>query len=404
MRSPKGTDPMPLLIGQFNDSYLPVTDGVVTVVRNYTYWLNQKYGKCMLFAPTRNKQSFDEEFDVVGYRSFALPKRPPYRVGMPAIDGVYRRKVDTLPFDLVHTHSPFSSGSEALRIARRRNIPIVATFHSKFYDDFFEYTRSKTLAKTGVDIVVHFFNKVSSVWTVSESTVETLRSYGYKGDITVIPNGTDFSMPDDVAAAKRRADEFCGIGDNRPLFLFVGQHIWQKNIRLIAQAAQKLRQTDPGFLLLMVGDGVARQELQEWTEEQGLQRCIRFAGVVRDRELLSSLYLRANAFVFPSIYDNAPCVVKEASAMACPTITVQGCNAAQGMTDGVNGILCENTLDSLCEKMHFVLSHPDQAAQIGRMAQKTLAPSWESIVDRAYEEYVRLLWKFTPERAKELGL
>ena len=59
---------MPLTIGQFNDGYLPVTDGVVTVARNYTYWLNQKYAKCMLFAPTKTDQSFHEAFDVVGYR------------------------------------------------------------------------------------------------------------------------------------------------------------------------------------------------------------------------------------------------------------------------------------------------------------------------------------------------
>ena len=68
---------MPLVIGQFNDGYLPVTDGVVTVARNYTYWLNQKYGKCMLFAPTKNHQSFDEDFEVVGYRSVALPSARP---------------------------------------------------------------------------------------------------------------------------------------------------------------------------------------------------------------------------------------------------------------------------------------------------------------------------------------
>lgn len=395
---------MPLTIGQFNDGYLPVTDGVVTVARNYTYWLNQKYAKCMLFAPTKTDQSFHEAFEVVGYRSFALPKRPPYRVGVPNIDRGYRRTVNNIPFDLVHTHSPFSSGSEALRIARKRNIPIVATFHSKFYDDFFQYTKSKTLAKTGVDIVIHFFNKVNSVWTVSDSTVETLRSYGYKGDVTVVPNGTDFHLPADPQAARRQASAFAGVTDRQPLFLFVGQHIWQKNIRLIAQAAQKLHQSHPGFRLLMVGDGLARRELQTWTEEQGLSDVVRFAGVVQDRDLLSALYLRANAFVFPSVYDNAPCVVKEASAMGCPTITVRGCNAAQGMMDGENGLLCENNLDSLCAQMESVLVDPLRAAAIGRRAQQTLAPSWESIVDQVYAEYVKLLYAYTPDRARELGL
>ncbi len=395
---------MPLVIGQFNDGYLPVTDGVVTVARNYTYWLNQKYGKCMLFAPTKNHQSFDEDFEVVGYRSVALPKRPPYRLGMPVIDRAYRRTVDAIPFDLVHTHSPFSAGSEALRIARKRNVPIVATFHSKFYDDFLEYTKSKALAKTGVDIVVRFFNKVDSVWTVNDSTVETLRSYGYKGEITVVPNGTDLGMPEDPAAERKRANEFLGIADDLPLFLFVGQHIWQKNLRLIFEAAKELHKTHPRFLLVTVGTGPVKPDLEDWVQKEGAEDYIRLVGVVQDRELLSALYLRANAFVFPSVYDNAPCVVREASAMCCPTIAVRGSNAAQGMTDGENALLCENDLASLCARMAAVLDDLPLAAQVGRRAQQTLAPTWEEIVDRVYKEYLKLLERFSPERAKELGL
>ena len=36
---------MKLIIGQFNDSYLPITDGVVNTIKNYTYWLNKNMVK-----------------------------------------------------------------------------------------------------------------------------------------------------------------------------------------------------------------------------------------------------------------------------------------------------------------------------------------------------------------------
>ena len=90
--------------------------------------------------------------------------------------------------------------------------------------------------------------------------------------------------------------------------------------------------------------------------------------------------------------------------MGCPTFTVRGCNAAQGMIDGENGYLCENDLDSLHAQMQAVLLDPLRAAAIGKRAQQTLAPSWESIVDQVYAEYVKLLYTYTPERARELGL
>jgi hypothetical protein len=33
---------MELIIGQFNDSYEPVMDGVANVTKNYAYWLDKK--------------------------------------------------------------------------------------------------------------------------------------------------------------------------------------------------------------------------------------------------------------------------------------------------------------------------------------------------------------------------
>ncbi len=386
--------PSQLSIGQFNDGYYPVTDGVATCAYNYAYWLNRKYGTCRLYVPVAPDTQFHDPFEVVGYRSVPLKGRPPYRVGMPQLDRAYRKEVDQTRFDLVHTHSPFSSGSEALRIGRRQRIPVVATFHSKFYDDFYEYTKSKAISKAGIEYVIHKFNRMDSVWTVSEGTLETLREYGYKGDVTVMPNGTDLEPLQHVASARMQAEQFCGIGPEETMFLFVGQHIWQKNIRLTAQAIQKLSRDRGQFRLIMVGDGVARRELEQWVQENHLGDVIRFMGQVHDRNLLRALYARADLFVFPSLYDNAPLVVREAAAMGTPTVTVRGCNAAQGFVHMDNGLLCENDVDSLCEQLAFAMDHPAQLAQIGLRAQQTLARSWESIIDEVYEKYLVIIDKY----------
>ena len=136
----------PLTIGQFIDSYLPVTDGVVSVVRNYAYWLNEKYGKCVVYAPNTKSFVNPDPFDVQSYLSIPIPGRKPYRFGFPALDVRYRKQLNQMQFDLVHSHSPFSSGSEALRVAKKQNIPLVGTFHSKFYDDFLQYFHTNYLS------------------------------------------------------------------------------------------------------------------------------------------------------------------------------------------------------------------------------------------------------------------
>ncbi len=390
-----------LTIGQFNDSYLPVTDGVVTVVRNYAYWLNERYGKCIVYAPNAKSFINPEPFDVQSYVSMPLLHRKPYRLGLPVLDGKYRKQVDSMAFDLVHAHSPVTAGSEALRIARKRKIPLVSTFHSKFYDDFLQYTGSAGLAQIGVDIVMKFFEKCDSVWTVSESTVDTMRSYGYKGPVTVIPNGTDLELPEDLEQACRQAEALCGLLPGQPMFLFVGQHIWQKNIRLILEAVDQLRHQTPLFKMVFVGRGYAEPEMRSFIEHHQLQDHVLLLGPEQDRAVLTNLYYRATAFVFPSLYDNAPLVVREAAALHTPSLLLRSSNASQNIVDGENGFLCENSPEGLRQAMLFCLEHPDLAAQAGEKASQTLAQTWSRIIDMVYEEYLKILYAYAKKAASK---
>ena len=75
----------------------------------------------------------------------------------------------------------------ARHIARRRGIPLVATFHSKYYDDVLKATHSRLLAWLGVKYILSFYNSCDEVWAVNESTGQVLREYGYKGPMAVMP-------------------------------------------------------------------------------------------------------------------------------------------------------------------------------------------------------------------------
>lgn len=48
------------------------------------------------------------------------------------------------------------------------------------------------------------------------------------------------------------------IEDDEPILLFVGQHIWEKNVRLIIEALAQIK--DMRWQMFFVGDGYARQE------------------------------------------------------------------------------------------------------------------------------------------------
>lgn len=380
-----------LHFGQFCDAYLPVVDGVIMVVKNYADILNTKYGTCMVVAPAAKDYEDTDSFEMIRVKSIPIPTRYPYRYAMPSIDKAARKKIETCPLDLIHTHSPFGISQYGLKVAKNRNIPIISTFHSKFYDEFKLALKSDKLAKMVVGHAVKYYEQMDQVWTVNYSTAETLKEYGYKGNIEVIFNGSDVVYPDNADALRTRALEKYKIPTDKPMILFVGQQIWHKNIRLIIEAMEWLKQQGFAFTMVMVGEGSNAAEIKHLVKEKGLEDCFLFTGVLHDRQELTSLYLAADLFLFPSVYDNAPLVVKEAASLRTPALTVVGSNAAEGIVDGVNGFLSEENSLDIGQKIKNIFDQQLDLKAAGKRAEETLAVSWDSIVEDVYGRYMELI-------------
>jgi len=378
-------------IGLYTDSYVPVVDGVATCVRNYAKWLNAEHCTAYVAAPEVPDFVDTDPFPVIRFLSVPVKPHPPHRFGIPALDSAFRPMEIGHKPKLVHTHSPFSAGGAALRLARKLDIPIVASFHSKLYDDFLQVTGSEFLAARVVDYVVGFYNKADYVWTVNKSTAATLAEYGYKGEVEVVENGTDYDGNIDRAAACAAVNQKYGTQPGQKLMLYVGQIVLQKNLVRVINAARDYAKRGLDFKLLLVGEGYAMEELVALARKDGVSDRVIFAGPVYDREALKQIYARADLFVFPSLYDTAGLVTREAAALSVPSIIVAGSNAAEGLTDGVNAYLCEDTDKSVADAMERALGNDEARAVAGRGAKIALAKPWEAIVDKVYEKYTRII-------------
>lgn len=372
-----------MIIGEFNDTYPPELDGVGTVVKSYAEELTAMGDECYYVAPNCPKYARIPMYRTLLFHGVKLPGEP-YHFGFPSLDFAYLRRENRVPFDIVHAHSPFSAGREALRVARKRGVPIVATFHSKYYDDFYEKTRSRRIASLAANYVVNFYNHCDEVWAVNDRTADVLRGYGYQGDVVVMPNGTNLCRVDERAAAETRA-QFSP--DGAPIFLFVGQMNWKKNIRRVLEAVALYAREAP-CRLVMVGQGPNEEDVQKACEELGVaERTIR-TGHIADRDRLMAIYAAASLLIFPSVYDNAPMVVREAAAVGTPSILMRGSCAAEGVTDGVNGLLCEDTAESVCDCMRRGLSN---RGALGQAARATIPQPWRKIVADARTRYEALV-------------
>ena len=376
-----------MIIGEFCDVYPPELDGVGMVMKSYVEELTRMGDECYYVAP-RGNGGQDCGFRALLYHGLKMPHEP-YHVGVPALDPGYLKKVWDIQFDIVHAHSPFAAGREALRLAKHRKIPIVATFHSKYYDDFYEKTHSRFLAEKGTNVVVDFYNECDEVWAVSEKTAQVLHDYGYQRRIHIMANGTNPCevLPADITEVCLRYK----LRDD-PVFLFVGQMNWKKNIRRVLEAAAIFGQRN-AFQLVMAGQGPNEQAIREYALELGIAGQVVFTGHISDRRLLMALFARADMLVFPSLYDNAPMVVREAASVRTASIVVRGSCAAECIVDGENGLLSEDTSESIAACMETGLR---EGKRLGENAQKTIPIAWPEIIRAARGRYVDLISKQQP--------
>ena len=372
---------------QFSDSFLPIVDGVGNVVYQYALNLGRKGHESYVVAPqTSTGYRGGYPFEIVDYIGVPLPRIKSYTIGMPLLDRHCKNRLNAIEADVVHVHSPFIAGQAGIAYAQKNGLPLVGTFHSKYYDDFIQITGVELLAEVGVKYVVNFYDRCDEVWAVSASSAQTLRGYGYRGEVRVMPNGTDIHAvsPQAVEAVSRRF----GLEGDAPVLLFVGQINWKKNLRRVLEACAKLSHP---FRLVLAGQGPHEKDVRQLAEALGIADRTLFTGHIADADALNALYSRADLFLFPSLYDTSGLVVREAAAMGTPSVTARGSSAAECVADGENGLLCEDDSDDLARVVDAALADPEALARMGRRAHDTIPIPWTKLVDDVLERYAALI-------------
>jgi glycosyltransferase involved in cell wall biosynthesis/uncharacterized membrane protein YbhN (UPF0104 family) len=381
---------LPLKVFIFNDGFFPLIDGVVRAVDGYARYLHQQGIDVTVVVP------FVGDTSPYPYRILAIPqiKIPgffyplPYGMNGKRIQSLYRYDGPMV----YHTHTPFLLGHLALKLAKQYRIPIVSTFHSKYYDDYLAATKSKVIANIFTFLTMRFFKKTNAIWTVSNGTVETMRQYGLDDrPIKIIANGINFK-PETIT--KKEAASFLKdyqLSEEIPFILFVGQLIWQKNLKLILDTYLQLEKKGFLFQAVFVGEGRDEKKIKDYAKRLLLKSKINFTGKIKSQSILASFYQRASLFFFPSRYDNDPLVIKEAAAYRLPALVLANTSIAQLLTNQVNGFIQDGDSDSFATRIIAILSDSKKLKAVGEEAKKTLVVSWsETLKDlQSYYQDVR---------------
>ncbi|MFB6149417.1 MAG: glycosyltransferase [Halobacteriales archaeon] len=314
------SDRTPPAVAAFTDTYLPTINGVTYTISAWRDRWADRGGRMDVIYPASSNEPEAGEYPV---RSLPFPFYDGFRLGLPQVPDAVG------PVDLVHSHSPFSLGFAGYRMAQKREVPFVVSYHTPIAE-YAEYVAPRRAAglvsRVSRRYESVFLDRADLVLTPSESTRSAVASRT-STPVRSHPNGVDvgFFAPTDPTDFLERY----GLPAGEFLVGYTGRHGYEKNLDRILDATADLEVT-----VVFGGDGPARESLERLAGEAGVDA--RFLGFL-DREELPEFYSAIDVFAFPSPVETQGLVALESIACGTPVVAVDSGALSKTVTDGSTG-------------------------------------------------------------------
>lgn len=153
------------------------------------------------------------------------------------------------------------------------------------------------------------------------------------------------------------------IAENAVVIGHVGRFVEAKNHIFLIEVFAKVRKLKPNAVLLLVGDGERRPEIQAAIAEKRLDDSVILTGV---RSNAWDFYQAMDVFVFPSVYEGLPVSLVEAQAAGLPCCVSSNVPRDSAVTDLVEFIPLENGPEKWAEiaLQSVKTSRPDMLSEI----------------------------------------
>jgi poly(glycerol-phosphate) alpha-glucosyltransferase len=328
-----------------------------------------------------------QAFRIVGPRQFGFSPR-------------FVRALEEFSPDLLHTHGLWLYPSIATKHYRRRRVPRIISAHGMLDPWAVRNSRWKK-------VIAHFLYEgahlrdASCLRALCESEARSIRQFGLKNPIAIIPNGIDLpdltgaemSKPETLKLGGQKAEgrpapwHGC-VEPGRKVLLFLSRIHPKKGLVNLMKAWAEIQnsksknQDSAGWVLAVAGWDQDGHEAELKRLCAGLQ--IPFTDV-RDQppsstphppasviflgpqfnEAKAACYAHCDGFILPSFSEGVPMVVLEAWAYGKPVLMTPECNLPAGFARGA-AIRIEPGVDSIVQGLReFFQASADQRRILG---------------------------------------
>lgn len=296
----------PLRIGLFTDTFLPDQNGIVTSVGLLSDELRALGHHVDVVAPDF-PDNVDTRTDVRRVPSISYTFLPSYRLAWPT------RKDFEQRYDVVHTHTPLTLGLAGARLARKWNVPHVATYHTHI-EAYTHYVPGVTALQRHTGAVTRImgllYGRADAVITPTAGVLDVLHAMHVRNPV-VIPTSIDAR----VLHAAPPIENPWPAGKRR--LLSVGRLAREKRFDHVLDTVAQL----PDTHLVLLGEGPERVHLEAHARRLGIEDRVSFLGVKPWTEI-GAYYRLAELFLFASDTETQGLVLQEAELMGVPVVAV----------------------------------------------------------------------------------
>ncbi len=353
------------------DHYWPTAIGVATASRNLARGLAAKGHDVLVIAPSqtvKKRKEIDENYRIVRTRSLPVPGLT-LRLSV-ALQNEIRDIIEEHAPDIVHVQTPGPIGLLALRVAKKLDIPAMATNHT-MPENLVENVRilqpfARPINHILKEYGILIYKGAEHIIMPTQAAIDMFNYDGLDKNVLVTPisNGIDLShfkpgvVPEEFLAQYK-------LPTDRPIISCVCRLDGEKHVHILIKALKRVLDNMDAHLLL-VGDGNASNDLKELTHELQLDQHVTFTGRVSDEDL-EILQRVGTVFVMPSPAELQCLALLEAMASGQPVVAVKAGALPELCQDGRNGYLCEvDDADAMAVQMLKILQDNQLRAQFSK--------------------------------------
>ena len=280
--------------------------GVESVVFNYYKFIDRTKVQFDFVVDDDSPCEIPDEILNLGCRVYKIP---PYTKLLAYIKALKKIFIEN-DYKIVHSHMNTLSVF-TLYAAKKAGVPIrIAHNHSTAGKGEFKRNLVKYALRPFAKLYpTHLFacSEYSGRWLFG------IKEFN-KGKVTVFNNAIDTSLflfNEDMRSKVR-----CDLGiEDKFVIGHVGRFMTQKNHSFLIDVFNEIHKRDKKSVLLLVGDGELRTQIEEKVKALNLQDYVVFTG---SRNNVHELYQAMDVFVLPSLYEGLGMVAVEAQAAGLP--------------------------------------------------------------------------------------